>query len=261
MWFVVLAGTEVLSHVLKELRKTLISGYIHSIRTLGAAVLVTLLFTGLARLVRGVSYSGAIAGALVCFVLLASAGPGAFIALVSVFILTWISTRLGYGRKQNLGTAQNREGRTASQVLANLSVSVVCAALFAITGNAAFLVATGAALSEAAADTVSSELGQAGSAKARLITNWKFVPAGTNGGVSIAGTLGGIAAALMVTLVCAGVGMFPLKQTAASVMAALFGMIADSYLGATLERRKLLNNNGVNFLGTLAAAGGALLLT
>jgi uncharacterized membrane protein len=44
-------------------------------------------------------------------------------------------------------------------------------------------------------------------------------------------------------------------------MAALFGMIADSYLGATLERRKLLNNNGVNFLGTLAAAGGALLLT
>lgn len=261
MWFVVLAGTEVLSRILKEWRKTLISGYIHSIRTLGAAVLVTLSFTGLARLVRGVSYSGAIAGALVCFVLLASAGPGAFIALVSVFILTWISTRLGYGRKQNLGTAQNREGRTASQVLANLSVSVVCAALFAITGNAAFLVATGAALSEAAADTVSSELGQAGSAKARLITNWKLVQAGTNGGVSIAGTLGGIAAALMVTLVCVGVGMFPLKQTAASVMAALFGMIADSYLGATLERRKLLNNNGVNFLGTLAAAGGALLLT
>jgi uncharacterized membrane protein len=43
-------------------------------------------------------------------------------------------------------------------------------------------------------------------------------------------------------------------------MAALFGMIADSYLGATFERRKLLNNNGVNFLGTLVAAAGALLL-
>ncbi len=76
----------------------------------------------------------------------------------------------------------------------------------------------------------------------------------------MAGTLGGIAAALSVTLVCAGVGMFPSRLTAASVMAALFGMIVDSYLGATLERRKLLNNNGVNFLGTLAAAGGALLL-
>jgi uncharacterized protein (TIGR00297 family) len=238
----------------------LILGNIHSLRTLGAALLVTVSFTGLARLVRGVSFSGAVAGAVICFVLLASAGPGAFVALVSVFILTWIGTRLGYGRKQKLGTAQNREGRSASQVLANLSISAVCAAVFAITGNAAFLVATAAALSEAAADTVSSELGQAGSARARLITSWKLVVAGTNGGVSVAGTLGGVAAAVLVTLVCVGVGMFPLKQTAASVMAALFGMIADSYLGATLERRNLINNNGVNFLGTLVAAGGALLL-
>src|SRR5580698_8835096 len=106
----------------------LILGYIHSIRTLGAALLVTLSFTGLARLLRGVSLSGAAAGAVICFVLLASAGPGAFAALVSVFILTWISTRLGYGRKQRLGTAQNREGRSASQVLANLSISAACAA-------------------------------------------------------------------------------------------------------------------------------------
>jgi uncharacterized protein (TIGR00297 family) len=244
----------------EERHNTLISGYIHSIRSLGAAALVTVSFTALARLVRGVSYSGAVAGALICFVLLASAGPGAFVALVSVFILTWISTRLGYGRKQILGTAQNREGRTAAQVLANLSISAVCAALFAITKNPAFLVATAAALSEAAADTVSSELGQAGSAKARLITSWKLVPAGTNGGVSIAGTVGGAIAAVLVTLVCVGVGMFPLRQTAASVMAALFGTIADSYMGATLEKRNLLNNNGVNFLGTLAAAVGALLL-
>ena len=37
-------------------------------------------------------------------------------------------------------------------------------------------------------------------------------------------------------------------------------MIADSYLGALLERRKLLNNDAVNFLGTLVAAGAAFLL-
>jgi len=229
-------------------------------RELSVAIVVTLGFAALARFVRGVSFSGAIAGAVICFVLFAGAGPGAFVALVSVFILTWISTRLGYGRKQKLGTAQSREGRGAAQVLANLSISAACAGVFKITGNVAFLLATAAALSEAAADTVSSELGQAGSAKARLITSWKVVPAGTDGGVSVAGTLGGVAAAVLVTLVCVGVGMFPLRQTAVSVMAALFGMIADSYLGATLEKRKLLNNNGVNFLGTLIAAGGALLL-
>lgn len=241
-------------------QNTLILWEILPTRGLWTAVLVTLAFTALGRFVRGVSYSGAVAGAVVCFVLFVSAGPGAFAALVSVFVLTWISTRLGYGRKQKLGTAQSREGRSASQVLANLAVSAACAAVFAMTRNEAFLLATAAALSEAAADTVSSEVGQAGSAKARLITNWKIVPAGTDGGVSVAGTLGGIAAAVLVTLVCVGAGMFPLKQTAISVMAALLGTIADSYLGATLEKTKLLNNNGVNFLGTLVAAGGALLL-
>lgn len=239
----------------------LILGEILSARALGVATVVTLAFTALARFLRGVSFSGAIAGAVICFVLFVSVGPGAFLALVSVFVLTWISTRLGHSQKQKFGTAQNREGRNAAQVLANLSASAACAAVFALTKNAAFLLATAAALSEAAADTVSSELGQAGSAKARLITNWKVVSAGTDGGVSAAGTLSGVAAAVLVTLVCVGVGMLPLKQTAVSVMAALFGTIADSYLGATLEKRKLLNNNGVNFLGTLVAAGGALLLT
>ncbi len=114
----------------------LILGGIGPIRKLWVAAIVTLTFTTLARFVRGVSFSGAIAGAVICFVLFASAGPGAFVALVSVFILTWISTRLGYGRKQKLGTAQNSEGRTASQVLANLSISAACAACFAVTGNA-----------------------------------------------------------------------------------------------------------------------------
>jgi len=40
------------------------------------AVFVTLAFTALARMVRGVSISGAIAGAAVCFVLIAGAGLG-----------------------------------------------------------------------------------------------------------------------------------------------------------------------------------------
>jgi uncharacterized membrane protein len=38
-------------------------------------------------------------------------------------------------------------------------------------------------------------------------------------------------------------------------------MVADSYLGALFERRNLLNNDGVNFLSTLVAAGVALLFT
>jgi uncharacterized membrane protein len=39
-----------------------------------------------------------------------------------------------------------------------------------------------------------------------------------------------------------------------SVMAAVLGMIADSYLGASLQRRGILNNDSVNFLSTLLSA-------
>lgn len=227
-------------------------------RPLWTALAVTLAFTGLARWVRGVTFSGAIAGAVVCFLLYAGAGPGAFFALVSVFALTWITTRMGYRRKQRLGTAENREGRTAAQVLANLAVSAGCAALYAATGKIVFLLAIAAALSEAAADTVSSELGQARNEGARLITTWKSVPAGTDGGVSIAGTFGGIAAASLVSLVCALGGLVSLRQLGIPILAGVIGMIADSYLGALLERRKVLNNDWVNLLGTLTAAAVAI---
>jgi uncharacterized protein (TIGR00297 family) len=230
-------------------------------RQLWVAAAVTVAFTVLARVVRGVSPSGAWAGAIVCFVLYASAGLGAFIALVTVFALTWITTRLGYQRKQKLGTAEKRQGRKASQVLANLGVAAGCAAVFAVSpGRVIFLLAAAAALSEAAADTVSSELGQASTEQARLITTWERVPAGTDGGVTLAGTLAGTGAALLVSVVCVLAHLLPRRWLGVSVAAAVAGMIVDSYLGALLERRQLLNNDSVNLLSTIAAAGLALLL-
>jgi len=231
-----------------------------SLRPLSTALIVTVVFASLARWVRGVSFGGTIAGAVVCFLLYVGAGFGAFVALVSVFALTWICTRFGYRRKEKLGTAEKRDGRTALQVLANLAVAAGCAGLLALTGKTVFLLALSAALAEAAADTVSSELGQARSAHARLITTWEEVPAGTDGGVSWAGTLAGIAAAAAVSLVCVLTRLLPFRWMAISIIAAVAGMLADSFLGALLERRKVLTNDAVNFLGTLIAAATASLL-
>ena len=222
------------------------------------AALVTVAFTALARWVRGVSRTGAVAGAVVCFLLYLGAGPGAFLALVSVFALTWITTHLGYQQKQKLGTAEKEEGRTASQVLANLGVAAVCAGVYAVGARPALLLAIAAALSEAAADTVSSELGQATSQKAWLITTWEEVAAGTDGGVSVAGTLAGVAAAAVVSAVCALSGLVLWSRFGITLTAAIVGMFADSFLGAWLERRQVLNNDAVNFLGTLVAAAGAV---
>ena len=232
-----------------------------SAHRLGTALIVTLAFAALARWLRGVSSSGAMAGAAICFVLYVSAGAGAFAALVSVFALIWVCTRLGYQRKRRLGTAERPDGRNALQVLANLGVSAICAGLFAIVSrNPVWLLAASAALSEAVADTVSSEVGQARSANARLITTWEEVVAGTDGGISWVGTLSGVAAATIVSLVCVLSGILPLKWLGIAITGAVAGMIADSYLGALLERRRLLSNDAVNFLGTLVAAVAAFLI-
>ena len=230
-------------------------------RRLAIAVAVTLGFALLAWLIRGVSATGAVAGALVSFVLYLSLGAGAFIALVSVFVLASVTTRLGYAQKERDGTAEKKGGRTGSQVLANLGIAAAAALMCAITGNAIFIVAMAAALGEAAADTVSSEFGQARSQKALLITTWKEVPAGTDGGISAAGTVAGVVAAAMISGVCVAVGLLNGHSFGISTIAAIFGMLVDSFLGASLERRGVLRNDAVNFLSTVAAAILAVLFS
>lgn len=215
---------------------------------------ITVAFAALGHLVRGVTRSGAIAGAVVCFALFASAGPGSFAALLSVFAVTWAATRLGLPSKQRLGTAERGEGRTASQVLANIGVAATCALLCAVLREPRMLLAMAAALAEATADTVSSECGQAFSNTARLITTFEHVPAGTDGGITVAGTLAGAVSALLVSLVCVLVGLLSARWFWLPTAAGVLGMLADSYLGAWLERRGRLGNDAVNFISTTFAA-------
>src|SRR5208337_3473788 len=184
-------------------------GWASSPERLAIAAAVTLGFAVLARALRGVNRSGALAGGLACFLLFAGAGPTAFAALAALFLMTWVSTRLGYGRKLALGLAERREGRNAWQILANLAVAAAGAVVFSATGNRVWLVATVTALTEAATDTVASEIGQYRRADARLITTWERVPAGTDGGVTIPGSIAGLAAGLAIAVVAALGGMLP----------------------------------------------------
>jgi uncharacterized protein (TIGR00297 family) len=122
------------------------------------------------------------------------------------------------------------------------------------------LVALGAELTEAAADTVSSEIGQAMGGMPRLVIRWNRVPPGTDGAVTVSGTVAGIVAALIVSAVfslAAPLGWLGFVVCTGAGIAATF---ADSLLGATLEQRGLIGNNTVNFLSTLVAASLALLI-
>jgi uncharacterized protein (TIGR00297 family) len=229
-------------------------GWADSPGQFGVILGITGAFAAFAYLLRGVSRSGAIAGAVVCFALFAGAGPGGFAALLSLFVVTWLATRFGLASKQVRGTAERGDGRSASQVFANIGVAAICALLYAVYRHPQFLLALSAALAEPAADTVSSECGQAFSEKAILITTFEEVQGGTNGGITLAGTLSGLIAAVLISLVGVRFELLAARQWWIPTVAGLVGMIADSYLGALVERRGWLGNDSVNFLGTLVAA-------
>jgi uncharacterized protein (TIGR00297 family) len=213
--------------------------------------------------------------------------------LLALLLLTFAATRFGRRRKEALGTAEGRRGRTASQVAANLGVAALAGipltAAHVFTpvafGGRAALVAMIAAMAEATADTVSSELGQVLGGTPRLITTWRPVPAGTDGAVSFAGTLAGVVAAAVLAGVAfvalghagelAGLGLagrgpgtggpglgglssaglgFSGLDAVLALGAGIAGTLVDSLLGAVPERQGWLNNDAVNALSTLAAA-------
>jgi uncharacterized protein (TIGR00297 family) len=235
-------------------------GWASSPERLAIAAAVTLGFAVLARTLRGVNRSGALAGALACFLLFSGAGPGAFATLAALFGMTWVSTRLGYRRKQALGLAEQREGRNAWQVLANLAVAALSSVAFGITGNRAWIVALVAALAEAATDTVASEIGQYREPSARMITTWERVPAGIDGGITIPGSIAGLAAGLAIAVIGTIGGLIPRSQVWVPAAAGFTGMLIDSLLGATVQHRGWISNQTVNLFSTMAASGIAYCL-
>jgi uncharacterized protein (TIGR00297 family) len=220
-----------------------------------APVGITVAFALLAWYARGVNWSGALAGSVIAFIL-AAREIRIFCVLLAVFALTLIATRVGAARKRQLRTAEAEDGRSASQVMANLGVAGLIVAL----APSGWTLLALAALAEAAADTSSSEIGMAFPAKTVLITTWRPVAPGIDGGISLRGTAAAIAAAALVALAGSVLGLVTTHHAAAIVYAAFLATLLDSVLGAVLERRRWINNDLVNLISTAAAAGIAWLL-
>lgn len=195
----------------------------------------------------------------------------AIVPILAFMVLTSLATRFGRARKERLGTAEAKHGRGAAQVAANLGMAALAAQpLLQIwladnvgvrtdTPYLWFEVAL-AALAEAAADTVSSEIGQVLGGRPFMLTTMRRVEPGTDGGVSVAGTLAGIVAAAAVA--CAGSWALHggMRMFLLAGAGGVFGLFFDSLLGATLERARWLNNDAVNFLSTASAAAFTLAL-
>ena len=217
------------------------------------ALLVTAALAALAYALGMVSRSGALGGLLVGTIVYAGLGQPGFVVLALFVVGGSVLTRLGYRSKQRAGTAQEHGGRRgARNALANCAVAVVCAILARATGSGLFTVAFVASLGAAFADTSESEVGQLFGRAPRQITTLRKVPPGTDGAISLPGTLAGIAAACLTATLALTLGLLESPTTALLVATAAFlGTVADSLLG---ERWPRIGNEATNVICTLVAA-------
>jgi uncharacterized protein (TIGR00297 family) len=224
------------------------------------ALLVTAAFAALAYSLGMVSRSGALGGLLVGTTVYACLGPRGFAVLALFVVGGSVLTRIGYRSKQRAGTAQEQGGRRgARNALANCAVAVLCAILAAATGSNLFVVAFVASLGAAFADTSESEIGQLFGRTPRLITTLRKVPLGTDGAISLPGTLAGTAAACIIATLALTIGLLESPETALLVaFAAFLGTVADSLVGALYPR---IGNEATNVFCTFVAAVLAPILT
>jgi uncharacterized protein (TIGR00297 family) len=224
------------------------------------AVGVCLAFSLLALALNMVNVSGAIAGFILAVAVYLGYGYKSFLLLLGFFLLGSVSTRLGYAKKAAKGVAEKRGGaRSWREALANTLAGSFFSILVVTTHHeAAFLAAMIAAFSEAAGDTVSSEIGQWLSDRAYLVTTFRPVAAGENGGVSPGGTAAGLAASSSIVGLGYALGLCGAKAAGIALAAAFAGNLIDSLLGAAFERQGRITNAIVNFAGTSSAGGIAL---
>jgi uncharacterized protein (TIGR00297 family) len=228
-----------------------------------------------ARRLRAATVGGAAFGGMICLLMTFWTGTwtksvvrSGLTPLVLLFLLTFLATRAGRQRKMNAGLAEARRGRSAAQVIANLSIAGICSSpwIVWIVGGETSLVTRAilimkigclAALVEATADTVSSEIGQAFGGNPALIVGLRRVAPGTDGAVTTVGTCAGIAAGALVAIA----GGWAMHVGAVGILtvlgAGVSGLFFDSLLGATVERRGWIGNDLVNFTSTLFAAVSA----
>lgn len=191
--------------------------------------------------------------------------------LILLFLWTFLATK---SAEEESASSEKNSPRNAAQVVANLGVAGFFGSFVGIDVEAhwgAFnLQGTQeqflglltlpmlAALVEATADTVSSEIGQAFGGVPFLITTFRRVPPGTDGAITFKGTVSGIAASTFVAAsAIPAIGTRP-RDCLLAFICGVSGLFFDSLLGATVERKGWIGNDLVNFFSTAFAAAATI---
>ncbi|PON49106.1 Transmembrane protein [Trema orientale] len=265
------------------------------------AVLISSLIAIRAYRRKSLDLSGALSGFIVMTIHIAVGYR--FGALILVFFFTSSKlTKVGEEKKRRVD-ADFKEGgqRNWVQVLSNSGIATILVLIIwrvtewedkCLDSKSSVLVTAliGGVIGHYACcngDTWSSELGVLSDAQPRLITTFKPVRKGTNGGVTKTGLLAAAAAGGVIGLTFVVFGFFTskcsynvaLKQLLViplSALAGLSGSMIDSLLGATLQfsgfctvRNKVVGKpgptvekiSGLNFLDNNAVNAVSILLT
>jgi uncharacterized protein (TIGR00297 family) len=192
---------------------------------------------------------------IICLLVILFGGPSWFALLLAFYLLGGGFTRYGYAYKRKLGIAQSRGGvRGYKNVYSNSLVPLAMAISHGVYGSDLFVLAFIGAVATANGDTLASEIGQTSRVKPRMITTMEVTDTGVDGGVTPLGEAAALAGAIIIGLLAAATGMSGGYGILAGTVAGFLGTNFDSLLGATLQRKGYLTNNGVNLLATMFGA-------
>ena len=199
--------------------------------------------------------------------------PG-YAVVVFYFLVGSGVTRIGMAEKQAAGIAEKREGaRGPENVWGSALTAAICAVGILVISllypnnppleNLPFLLMLGyvASFSTKLSDTCASEVGKAYGKRTFLITTLQPVPRGTEGAVSLEGTLAGIVASFAIAFLGWTVCLIDLTGISFCVIAAFIATNLESVIGATMQSQfEWLTNEVVNIINTLIGAIAAILL-
>ena len=187
------------------------------------------------------------------------------------FVVGSAVTRIGMAEKEAEGIAEKRSGARGPE---NVWGSAFTAALCALGVGAIdwfgseeklflsslLLLGYVASFCTKLSDTCASEVGKAYGKRTFLITTLQPVPRGTEGAVSLEGTLAGIFASVVLAMLGWGLGLIDGWGILWCILAAFIATNLESVIGATLQSRwQWLTNELVNVLNTLIGAATAML--
>jgi uncharacterized protein (TIGR00297 family) len=186
-----------------------------------------------------------------------------YIVILSYLVVGSGVTRIGKDIKEAKGIAEKRDGaRGPENLWGSAATGAVCAIGFAIAPNPLWLLAYVASLATKLSDTTASEVGKAYGKSTYLITTLKPVAAGTEGAVSVEGTIAGMVGSLVIATIGLAVGLLASPWDLLwCAIAAFIATNIESLIGATLqEKYDWLTNEIVNGINTTIGAAIAVLI-